>query len=290
MPTLFVVATPIGNLDDLSLRAVRVLGSVALVAAEDTRVARVLLRHYEIKARLVSYNEHNRSRRIPEILAALDEGDVALVSDAGTPAISDPGVELVAAVRDAGFRIEAVPGPSAVVTALSVAGLRAREWCFAGFLPRATGDLRRLLEVQANRIEALVAFEAPSRLRRALAAIEAALPERRLAVCRELTKVHEEVFVGTATEALDHFSEARGEIVIVIEGAGGVAKTQIRERDGVQTTAPSAANEISLMQAIGLTQIQGAALLRARYGLSRRQAYNLWLEALKEERKPLPRR
>jgi len=284
--TLFVIATPIGNLEDFSLRAQRVLKSVVLVAAEDTRVARLLLNHYGIKARLASYNEHNRSNRIPEILTALDEGDVALVSDAGTPGISDPGVELVAAARSAGFRIEPIPGPSAVVTALSVAGLRAREWYFAGFLPRAAGDLRRLLEAQAKRSEALVAYEAPSRLRRALSAIQDALPERRLAVCRELTKIHEEVFVGTASEALAHFSEVRGEIVVVIEGRDQSAEAKPVQQNEAQISEASAAREVNLMQAIGLTRAQAAALLTARYGLSRRDAYRLWLEALNEKQSP----
>jgi 16S rRNA (cytidine1402-2'-O)-methyltransferase len=289
MPRLFVVATPIGNLEDISLRAQRILRSVALVAAEDTRVARLLLNHYGIKARLTSYNEHNRARRIPEILATLGEGDVALVSDAGTPGISDPGEELVAAARAAGFRIEAVPGPSAVITALSVAGLRAREWYFAGFLPRTAGELGRLLAAQANRDEALVAYEAPSRLRRALSAIEEALPERRLAVCRELTKIHEEVFVGTATEALAHFSEARGEIVLVIEGADRVRRVNVGG-ESESRSSELVADEVRLMQNVGLTQMQGAALLKARHGLSRRHAYKLWVEALDKVRKPLPRR
>src|SRR5439155_2656008 len=155
-----------------------------------------------------------------------------------------------AAARKAGFRIEAVPGPSAVVTALSVAGLRAREWYFAGFLPRAAGDLRRLLEAQAKRNEALVAYESPARLRRALSAIELALPERRLAVCRALTKIHEEEFVGTASEALAHFSEVPGEIVLVIEAADRIAGRKNRNRAGAQTTEPSAASEVRLMRAI----------------------------------------
>jgi 16S rRNA (cytidine1402-2'-O)-methyltransferase len=288
MPTLFVVATPIGNLDDISPRAVRVLGAVALVAAEDTRVARMLLNHYKIKARLLSYNEHNRGRRIPEILAALAEGDVALVSDAGTPAISDPGVELVAATREAGFRVEAVPGPSAVVAALSVAGLWAGQWRFAGFLPRSQGDLRRLLQAVTGSSETLVAYDAPSRLRRTLQIIAEVLPDRRLAICRELTKVHEEVFVGTAAEALAHFSEVRGEIVVVIEG-------EENQADGSHPSQGSAAelgaeDDIRLMQAAELTQAQAAVLITARYNLTRRQVYKLWLTALSEEPKPSPRR
>jgi 16S rRNA (cytidine1402-2'-O)-methyltransferase len=195
MGTLYVVATPIGNLGDISPRAVRVLGEAALIAAEDTRVATVLLRGLGTGAkRLVSFNEHNSRVRIPQVLESLASGDVALVSDAGTPAISDPGVELVAAARAAGYAVVTVPGPSSVVAALSIAGIPARTWRFAGFLPRKAGELRRLL--QALTEETLVAFEAPTRLRASLATIAEVLPQRRLAVCRELSKVHEEVFTG----------------------------------------------------------------------------------------------
>ncbi|HWO73453.1 MAG TPA: 16S rRNA (cytidine(1402)-2'-O)-methyltransferase, partial [Dehalococcoidia bacterium] len=218
MGTLYVVGTPIGNLEDVSLRALRVLGAVSLVAAEDTRTAAILLRRHGLEPPLVSYTDHNKRSRIPQILERLKDGDVALVSDAGTPAISDPGVELVAAARAAGYAVEAVPGPSAVVAALSVAGLRADAFRFVGFLPRAAGELRRLLEDSAARAEALVAFESPARLPRTLSLIAEARPQARLAVCRELTKVHEETFVGTAAEALAHFAAPRGEIVIVIEG------------------------------------------------------------------------
>lgn len=272
MGRLFVVATPIGNLEDISLRALRVLREVSLVAAEDTRTARVLLQRYGIKNRLLSYNEHNRARRIPELLARLAQGDVALVSDAGTPAISDPGTELVAAARAAGHQVVAVPGPSAVVAALSVAGIASAAFRFVGFLPRTQGALRHLLAEQAGRPEALVAFESPRRLTATLAAVAATLPQRRLAVCRELTKLHEEVFVDTAAEALAHFTAAapRGEVVLVI--APGAAAAPLA---GEQEVAEDAAQ----MRRLGLTRAQATALLAARHGLSRRQAYAAWLRA-----------
>jgi len=328
--TLYVVATPIGNLEDLSPRAARVLREVSVIAAEDTRVLRRLeaaggrrpypnplpegegiLRQHQPsplpggggpRPRVVSFNEHNRGRRIPEILAALEDGDVALVSDAGTPGVSDPGVELVAAARAAGFGVEAVPGPSAVIAALSVAGLRARSWRFVGFLPRRAGELRRLLREAAGLGQAeglaygrrpadgetVVAFEAPSRLRKSLAVIAEVLPERRLAVCRELTKVHEEVFVGTASEALAHFGEVRGEIVIVIEEetpsppgpSFGPALDRLSHKGRGGTVALETSGltaDVALMRSVGLTRAQAAALLASRYGLSRRRAYALWL-------------
>src|SRR4051794_18289934 len=208
MGTLFVVATPIGNMEDMTFRAVRVLSEVGAIAAEDTRTAAVLLRRYEIRTpELVSYTEHNRARRIPQIIQRLASTDVALVSDAGTPGVSDPGIELAAAAREAGHAVVALPGASAVVAAGSVAGLQAARFRFVGFLPRAKGEMKTALEEQVTRPEALVAFESPQRLAQTLAAIASVLPERRMAVCRELTKLHEETFVGTAAEAVAHFKE-----------------------------------------------------------------------------------
>jgi 16S rRNA (cytidine1402-2'-O)-methyltransferase len=158
---LYVVATPIGNLEDVSLRALRVLAQVPLVAAEDTRTAAVFLKRHGLNPRTVSYTDHNKNERIPYLLQRLQEGDVALVSDAGTPAVSDPGVELVAAARAAGHEVVALPGPSAVVAALSVAGLRCNQFRFVGFMPRVVGETRRLLDESKSRPETLVAFEAP---------------------------------------------------------------------------------------------------------------------------------
>jgi 16S rRNA (cytidine1402-2'-O)-methyltransferase len=270
MSTLFVVATPIGNLEDISARALRVLREADVIAAEDTRVARALLSHFEIRhKRLVSYNEQNRRRRILELLALPDGQDVALVTDAGTPAISDPGAELVAAAREAGVSVVAVPGPSSLVAAVSVAGLRASTFYFAGFLPRTASELAPLLESLLARPEALVAFESPQRLRKTLEAIDAVAPERRLAVCRELTKLHEETFTGTAKEALAHFDQPRGEIVLVIEGAPASKGGTVDES--------ALLAEVQQMRELGLTRTQASALLESRHGLSRRRAYGLWL-------------
>jgi 16S rRNA (cytidine1402-2'-O)-methyltransferase len=268
MSKLFVVATPIGNLRDVSERALEVLAGVAVIAAEDTRTAKILLNHYGIKTRLLSYNEHNHARRFPDIRAYLDNGeDVALVSDAGTPAISDPGVALVAAAREAGHEVVAVPGPSAVVAALSIAGLPTTSFTFAGFLPRTDGKLRDLL--QSAGAATLVAFESPERIAKSLAVIADALPGRRLALCRELTKRFEEVFVGTATEALTHFDNPRGEIVIVIEGAAAVPMKDL----------DAAAAEAAQMRELGLSRQQATALLVSRHGIGRREAYDLWLRS-----------
>ena len=268
MGTLYIVATPIGNLEDVSLRALRILAEVSLVAAEDTRTAAVFLRHHGLHPQLLSYTDHNKNERIPLILKRLEEADVALVSDAGTPAISDPGVELVAAAREAGHAVVTVPGASSVVAALSVAGLRCTDFRFVGFLPRAGGELRSLLENAATRPETLVAFEAPGRLRKSLAAIDEVMPRRRLAVCRELTKLHEETFVGTAAEALAHFTAPRGEIVLVIEGSRDEApaadEAEVRE-------------EITEMKRLGLSRAQAQALIERRFGIGRRRFYELWV-------------
>jgi 16S rRNA (cytidine1402-2'-O)-methyltransferase len=270
MGQLYVVATPIGNLEDVTLRALRVLASVSLVAAEDTRTAGIFLRHHGLHPRLLSYNDHNMTERIPQLLQRLAEGDVALVTDAGTPAISDPGVELVAAARAAGFEVVAIPGASAPIAALSVAGLRSTSFRFAGFLPRTEGALRRLLEDATSSGDTLVAFESPSRLRKTLSVIDAVLPQRRIAVCRELTKLHEETFVGTAAEALAHFTQPRGEIVLLIEGT--------TETRAAETDESALREEVAEMKRVGLTRAQASALLAARHGASRRRVYQLWLE------------
>src|SRR5438105_3183304 len=193
MSILYVVSTPIGNLEDVSLRALRVLREVSLIAAEDTRVTRKLLSRYEIHTRLVPYHEHNQRYQSGLVLRALDAGDVALVSDAGTPVLSDPGQDLIRTAIGLGIEVVAVPGPSAITHALTVSGLDAEPFLFVGFLPSARRDrLRRLAEVASVRAT-LVVFEAPHRVRQTLEELLLALGDRKVAVCRELTKLHEQV-------------------------------------------------------------------------------------------------
>lgn len=269
MGTLYVVATPIGNLEDITLRALRILREVSLIAAENTLTTRKLLSHYEIKARLISYTEHNSQARIPTLLAALQEGDVALVSEAGMPAISDPGLELVAAAIAEGIDVVPLPGPSAVTSAVAVSGLPARQFTYLGFLPRRSGERQRLLQSLAGEARLLVAFESPHRLRATLADLLAVLGDRRIAVCRELTKLYEEVYRGRISEAIEHFREPRGEFTLVIEGAGD---------------APAAPDEATLkaelqrLRAAGKGAREASAEVADRYGLSRREVYQLWLE------------
>lgn len=218
MGSLYVIATPIGNLEDLSPRAARILGQVRLVVAEDTREARKLLGHAGIQGvPIASFHAHSSPAALAPILRALGEGDVAYVSDAGTPAVSDPGPELVKAAAEAGHEVIAVPGPSAVTAALSVSGLSADSFLFLGFPPRKSSERRELLRRSAASAQTLVLFEAPHRLLESLQDTYAILGDRRIAVCRELTKVFEETFRGTVSEAIAHFTTPRGEFVIVIE-------------------------------------------------------------------------
>ncbi len=225
MSVLYIVATPIGNLEDVTLRALRVLGEAELVLAEDTRRTRVLLDRHDVKAAPVSLHAHNEASRIAKALAVLDAGgNVALVSDAGTPLISDPGERLVAAALQAGHEVAPVPGASASLSALSSSGLKTTPFTFIGFLPRRSGECERLLESLRNRKETLVFFESPHRVAKTLARLSAALGERAACVARELTKLHEEIARGTLAELAKRFAEgARGEFTLVVAGVADMA-------------------------------------------------------------------
>jgi 16S rRNA (cytidine1402-2'-O)-methyltransferase len=216
---LVVCPTPIGNLEDVTLRVLATLREADVVACEDTRHTKVLLDRHGISARLVSFHEHNERARAAELAARIGEGAVvALVSDAGTPLVSDPGFALVRECLAAGLAVEVLPGPSAVLTALVASGLPAERWRFVGFLPRGRGELMALLDAAA---ETLLAFESPKRLATTLELLAAGDPERGVAVCRELTKLHEEVRCGPAAELAGYYREnpARGEVVLVVGAA-----------------------------------------------------------------------
>jgi 16S rRNA (cytidine1402-2'-O)-methyltransferase len=216
---LYVVGTPIGNLEDVSARALRILGEVGVIAAEDTRVTSRLLARYGIRRPLISYRAPVERRGLPRVMAALDQGDVALVSDAGTPTVSDPGHALVAAAWAAGHTVVPIPGPSAVAAALSVAGHGGPGYTFIGYLPRKPGEIRRLLASLAGDPRPAVAFESPYRARKSLALIAEVLPDTPVTLARELTKVHEQVLRGTAGEVADALGDnVRGEITLVIGG------------------------------------------------------------------------
>ncbi len=276
--TLYVVGTPIGNLEDLSPRAARVLREVTLVAAEDTRVTRRLLNHLEARPRLISFHEHNWRERLEAVLRALEEGDAALVSDAGMPGVSDPGSELVAAAAERGIRVESVPGPSAVTTALSVSGLPADAFQFLGFLPRRRRERREKLQEAAASPITLALFEAPHRLRATLEDISLIFGDRPIAVCRELTKLHEEVFRGTAASALEHFDAPRGEFALVI--AGAALKAQPEDNAG---NADSIRSFLQEQRAAGARARDAVDKAAARFGVSKNRTYQLWLETRTED-------
>jgi 16S rRNA (cytidine1402-2'-O)-methyltransferase len=219
--TLYVVATPIGNLEDITLRALRVLKEVPLVAAEDTRVTRTLFRAHDIHTPLASFHEFTSPSRRGRLVERLADGDVALVTDAGTPGVSDPGFPLIRDALSAGHQVVPLPGPSSVIAALVASGLPTHSFCFVGFLPRTSATRQKLFRQHADAETTLIVFESPYRVLGALKDLVATLgPDRPLAIGRELTKHFEEVFRGTASSALEHFEQhpPRGEFTFVIGG------------------------------------------------------------------------
>jgi 16S rRNA (cytidine1402-2'-O)-methyltransferase len=272
--TLYIVATPLGNLGDLSARAAELLRTVPVVAAEDTRRTRGLLTHLGASPQLLSYHAHSEDRRLEAILEILHEGrDVALVSDAGTPAVSDPGTELVAAAREAGVTVVPIPGPSAVATALSAAGLRGDRYLFLGFLPRKGGERARLLARAAAEEWSVVLFEAPPRLVDLLEDLaRTAGGGRRAVVARELTKLHEELRPGTLDELARYYTEhpPRGELTVVLEGAGTPVEPAVRTEDAVA--------QATQLLADGLTRKEVVRRLSESLGMSRNDAYRLVME------------
>ena len=274
MGTLYIVGTPIGNLEDLTFRAARILGQVDLVAAEDTRVTRKLLSHLGIHVPLTSYHEHNRQARIPELLAALESGDVALVTDAGMPGISDPGDALVSQAAAAGFKVVPVPGASALTTALAVSGFPADTFLFLGFLPRRGKDRRARLQAVAPSPWTLALFEAPHRLQSTLWDLQSVLGDREIAVCRELTKLHEEVFRGAIAQAIEHFRAPRGEFVLLVKGAEGgtpPAKSATPDLD-------LARQQLAELKVSGVRAKEAVTVVAGATGLPRQMVYRLWLE------------
>jgi 16S rRNA (cytidine1402-2'-O)-methyltransferase len=268
MPALYVVATPIGNLEDISLRALRTLREVKLIIAEDTRKTKRLLNTHNIKTATTSYHEHNKWTKLDYILSRLEEGDAALVSEAGMPGISDPGYELIVAASQRGIPIVPIPGPSVVITALAVSGLPAGRFTYIGFLPRRAGDRRRLLQSVVDDGGTIVAFESPHRLTAGLNDILHVLGDRKVAVCRELTKIHEEVFRGKISQAIEHFTEPRGEFTLVIEGKS--------EKDKPQLTG-DIERKLHHMRLSGVTAKEAITRVAGDTGLSKKELYRAWL-------------
>ena len=269
MPVLYVVATPIGNLEDISQRALRTLREVKLIAAEDTRKTRRLLAHYDIKTPMTSYYEHNKLNKLDGILDKLKEIDIALVSDAGMPGISDPGYELIAAAAERNFNVVPIPGPSAIVSALAVSGLPTDSFKYIGFLPNRSSARRHGLEAIADEPATIIILEAPHRVIATLEDIQFTLGDRRIAVCRELTKLHEEIFRGTVTEAINHFTNPRGEFTLIIEGQGTKEKPQMTDATEAQLHA---------LYLKGATAKEAVAAVAGETGLKRKEIYQAWLK------------
>jgi len=283
MAVLYVVATPIGNLEDISQRALRILREVKFIAAEDTRKTMKLLAHYQIKTPMTSYYEHNKMAKLDSILEQLKENDIALVSDAGMPGISDPGYELIAAAAQQNIPVVPIPGASAIISGLAVSGLPTDSFKFIGFLPNRANARRRALESIADEPGTVIILEAPHRVHAALDAILLALGDRRIAVCRELTKMHEEVFRGTVSEAIKHFANPRGEFTLIVEGRG--AKEKPRMTDSVET-------RLHQLYMDGASAKEAVAALAGETGLKRKELYQAWLKLGEKENskvKSLPR-
>ena len=251
--TLYLVATPIGNLGDLSPRAVETLAGADFIAAEDTRVSVKLLNHFDIKKPLVSYHEHNRATAGQAILTRLLGGETcALVTDAGTPAISDPGQELVALCAENGVTVQAIPGCCAAITALAVSGLDTRRFTFEGFLPSGKKERRTALEELTGEVRTMVFHEAPHRLRAALADMAEVLGDRPIALCRELTKLHEDTVRTTLAQAAAYYAanEPRGEYVLVVAGRERQAQTQLTLEEGVERVLRLRADGVRMKDAV----------------------------------------
>ncbi|MCX6067701.1 MAG: 16S rRNA (cytidine(1402)-2'-O)-methyltransferase [Chloroflexi bacterium] len=231
MGTLYLVATPIGNLEDMSPRAIRILREARLIAAEDTRHTRQLLTHFDIHTPLTSYYEHNKLTKQDAILAALSQGDVALVSDAGTPAINDPGYELVKAALDANHPVSPIPGPSAPIAALAASGLPTESFLYLGYLPRKTSERKTLFEQVGQFPYTLIFLESPHRVLDALTDMEAFLGDREVVAARELTKIYEQFVRGPISQVKAHFTEnePRGEFVLIVSGQPSVSDQQWTE-------------------------------------------------------------
>lgn len=276
---LYIVSTPIGNLADITHRALDTLRAVDLIAAEDTRHTRKLLSHYDIHKPLVSYHEHNARQRGGELLEKIASGrSVALVTDAGTPGVSDPGRLLIEAALQRGIEPVAIPGPTALISAMVVSGLSTHSFVFLGFPPARGTERKRFFEKHADLAMTLILYESPKRLAKTLKDMLASWGERRVAVARELTKVHEEIFRGSISEALNHFTgETRGELTVVVEGAGPGSDL------GSQAPCSTWKDELKALLLGGLSSKEAASAVAARFNLSRKAVYQAALEMKKED-------
>src|ERR1043166_4928594 len=279
--TLYIVATPIGNLEDITLRALRILKEVDLIAAEDTRHTQHLLRHFDIRTALTSYHDHNEQTKARQLVARLLQGEsVALVSDAGTPTISDPGYRLVREAIQAQIKIVPLPGASAVTTVLSASGLPTDRFLFEGFLPAKAGERRDRLQMLSNETGTLIFYEAPHRLKQTLDDIHAIFGDREMLLAREVTKLHEEFLRGSVSELIQQIDdrEIRGEVTLVISGARGENQVSVDQLK----------SEIEELRSKGMRVKEIAEVLGERYSLAKRELYRIALENENQKKNSYP--
>ena len=272
--TLYICATPIGNLEDITFRAVETLKKVSLIAAEDTRHSGTLLSRYEIHTPVTSYHEHNRYEKAEVLLEKLKAGeDVALITDAGTPVISDPGEVIVRRAREEGIPVQTLPGPCALISALSISGIAGRRFCFEGFLPPDNTERKRVLSELKDETRTIILYEAPHHLRGTLAELHQALGDRELAICRELTKLHEETQLMTLSEAEARYRdrEPRGEYVLVISGK---STKEADEEAAAVWEKMSLSDHLQVYLDRGMPQKEAMRQMAKDRGTTRREIYN----------------
>lgn len=275
--TLYLCATPIGNLEDMTFRAVRVLKEADLIAAEDTRNSIKLLNHFEIKTPMTSYHEYNKIEKGQKLVEMLRRGsDIALITDAGTPGISDPGEELVKMCYEADVTVTSVPGAAACITALTLSGLSTRRFAFEAFLPSDKKERREILEELAGETRTVVLYEAPHRLVRTLKELDQTMGDRRAAICRELTKKHETAFVTTLEEALAYYetTEPKGECVIVVEGK---SRQAVREEARARWEELSVEDHMEQYLASGMSKKDAMKQVARDRGIGKRDVYQALL-------------
>ena len=271
--TLYLVATPIGNLEDMTFRAIRTLKEVDLIAAEDTRNSIKLLNHFEIQTPMTSYHEYNKFDKGRKLVEKLEEGlDIAVITDAGTPGISDPGEELVKMCYETGIRVTSVPGPAACVTALTMSGLPTRRFAFEAFLPKDKKERKRVLEELKDETRTIIIYEAPHHLIKTLEELEKELDNRKITLCRELTKKYEEAHRTTIHEVLDYYKdkEPRGEYVLVLEGK---TKEQVEEERKKEWENLTLEEHMQVYEEKGVSHKEAMKLVAKDRGISKRDVY-----------------
>ena len=276
--TLYLVATPIGNLSDISLRAIEVLKNVDLIAAEDTRHSKILLDNYEISVPMTSYHEHNKYEKAQVIIEKLKSGlNVALITDAGTPAISDPGEVLAHMCKDEGVKVTSIPGASAVITALTLSGLSTRRFCFEGFLPAEKNERDEIIKQLVSERRTIVLYEAPHRLKKTLKRLYENLGDRKICICRELTKIHEEAELITLSEAISFYegNEPKGEFVLVIEGK---SDEEIKNEEAKKWEEMSLTEHLNFYLEKGVGKKDAMKKMALDRNVKKRDIYNALLE------------